>query len=430
MAAKTTADASAKSTGVPVINAASADRPIEPTHFSPLYVDPQLSNKALNNYVRAINWENWGDAEAIGHGQVTLLDGTSATAPVTVMLSGLRQCAGISTYTRYSLELAPGATEPSEWPVGKSGSFPCEIGIAAPAQPGTYIPGKFHRGCSLEGLNVDHLDREGEPGGGGPPPWQPSLPHYPGLDPSTHPNENQFCMLRWSGWGSPVAEGTGVRVDMGRSHSQRRYWPAKLTLGDPVWCPAAGQEDPGFAAITYGELSVTLFGEPRFGDPTRGTIPLSAPQERSGRRRTYHQRVDATPAECFLGYSETSPIWPLPSPEKKIASTLLLVKGPTQGQDSQVWIEASSTLVGQEATYYVGTYRRMCGKELRRPRPECVWHSVGRRTSHQVALGSRKTSILVSRAGPNEQVRVSVAVKGFLADGRRVEGAGASLVIH
>jgi hypothetical protein len=122
---------------VPYLNSASADRPVEPTHFSPLYVDPQLANKALNNYIRGITWESWGGAEAVGHGQVTLLNGTSETSPVIVTLGGLSQCAGLSVYTRYSLELGSDAAEPSEWPVGKSGSFPCEIGIAAPAQPGT-----------------------------------------------------------------------------------------------------------------------------------------------------------------------------------------------------------------------------------------------------------------------------------------------------
>lgn len=415
----------------PYLNSASADRPVEPTHFSPLYVDPKLANKPLNNYIRGITWESWGGAEAVGHGQVTLLNGTIETSPVIVRLDGLSQCAGLSVYTSYSLELGPGAAEPSEWPVGQSGSFPCEIGIAAPAQPGTYIPGQFHRGCSLEGLNVDQLDREGNPGGGGPPPWWPALPHYLGLNPSTHPGENQLCMLRWSDWGSAVAKGTGVRVDMGRSHSDRRYWPARLTLRDPVWCPAAGQEDPGFAAITYGELRVTLFGQPRFGDPTRGTIPLRAPRELSGKRRTYSQRIDATPARCFLGYSESSPIWPLPSPEKKTASALRLVKGSVQGRNTQVWIESSPSLEGHAASVTVSADRRVCGKERMKPAPGCVWQrEPGSTAVNQVVLSGPKTTVVVPTPKSGERVHVRIAVKGFTSESGDVEGAGASLLLR
>jgi len=63
-----------------------------------------------------------------------------------------------------------------------------------------------------------------------------------------------FCQLKWNKWGAPTITGTGVMEALTYAHKDRRYWPAKLTLSHALWCPAAGQETPFGAAITYGEL--------------------------------------------------------------------------------------------------------------------------------------------------------------------------------
>ena len=90
------------------------------------------------------------------------------------------------------------------------------------------------------------------------------------------------------------------------SHRNRRYWPAKLVLSHPLWCPAAGQETPFAAAITYGEARATLYGSPR-PLPRRKPIPARAFHELSGKRRVYRQRLRVSPADCFLGWSQDDP---------------------------------------------------------------------------------------------------------------------------
>ena len=128
----------------PWINSGFADRPVEPTRFSPgLAKRPPkaLTFTPINNYVRSITWSSWGGSEAVGSGRVSLLRGEEGyemvpwlpeeTSPVSVRLGDLRECLGVKVYTTYSLELAPSAEAPAGWPRGQRGSFPCDPVLSA-----------------------------------------------------------------------------------------------------------------------------------------------------------------------------------------------------------------------------------------------------------------------------------------------------------
>lgn len=290
--------ATATAVNSPYINSAYADRPGEPTHFSPNYVFGRLTSNPLNNYIRDITWSSWGSQVAIGAGSVSLLDGTTSTSPVTVTLGGLRRCAGVSVYTTYSLALADGATQPKHWPRGRTGTFPCTISIANPT--GNY-QGKARRdgGCGFMGLDIDSLNRGGSIESGGPPEWHPRLPLW------GRNLETVFCFLRWKHWGSRVTTATGIREVLSIPHTHKPHWPVSLKLSHPIWCPAAGQETPYVGAITYGALRLTLYGKPR---PFKGFGNLRRDAGKQiGKRHVYTQRLKQDPSECFLGYSAAAP---------------------------------------------------------------------------------------------------------------------------
>ncbi len=283
---------------VPVFNSSYADSGVEPTRFSPIFVIGELAENDLNNYVRNVHWSSWGDNEALGRGEVSLLNGTSETSSVTVRLGGLRDCAGVKSYSTYELDLDPGASQPKRWPVGQSASFPCDIYLAGPTY-GNY-QGITTRGhACTQGLSIDHEGRFPIGDGGGLVPWKPPLPM------TAKSPQRLFCQMKWDAWGKSRISGTAYMLALTYRHTGRRYWPAKLELSHAVWCPAAGQETPFASAITYGEFRATLFGSPR--PLVDGTVPASAFRDFSGDRHVYRQRLRPTSQACWLGYSDGDP---------------------------------------------------------------------------------------------------------------------------
>lgn len=270
----------------PYINAGYADRPIEPTHFSPNDVSETLAPNYWNSYVSDITWTSWGGDQAFGTGRVSLLEWNGATSPVTVTLAGKQDCAGVPVYTSYSLELAPGAMAPRQWPEGKTGTFPCE----RPSMFG-YSPAP-PEGCIFHGLGRSSTWHEG----GRYPRWQPKPPP----EPETETNGEALCYLKWRHWGQPTATAKGIREWLATPHSQERYWPVELKLSNPMWCPAATSSFPvvGASAITYGRLEMTLWGGPRRYE---GTNPSKAVGQRKGRKRSFVERLTSGAEECAIG---------------------------------------------------------------------------------------------------------------------------------
>jgi hypothetical protein len=270
----------------PYINTGYADRPIEPTHFSPNDVSETLAPNYWNSYVSAITWMSWGSGQAVGTGLVSLLEGNGATSPVTVNLGGKQDCAGVPVYTTYSLELAPGAAAPRQWPKGKTGTFPCErlrVYGYSPMSP---------EGCDFRGLGRASNWHEG----GHYPRWQPKPPP----EPETDTAGETFCYLRWRHWGQPTATAKGIREWLAIPHSEERYWPVELRLSDPLWCQAATSSFPavGASAITYGRLDMTLWGKPR---RYKGTNPSKATGQRRGKKQSFVERITSGEGECAIG---------------------------------------------------------------------------------------------------------------------------------
>lgn len=275
----------------PYINSLMADFPVEPTHFGSDYVDSRIEYEGIE-YVRDIKWTSWGGKTATGVGSVSRLDGTTevqngyqvtvqpSRAPVAVTLSRIRTCAGIRVYTAYSLELLPGAEAPRHWPAGQSETFPCHVSAA-------HYQGFQTKGnpCLFQGLAMNL--------GGSGPSWQPKLPQT-GADIQT-----VFCYMKWKHWGSVSTSAEGVRATLTYPHSRRRYWPATLELGDPIWCPNAAkfQPDGYFSPITYSSFRLTLYGE---GAPTAGSRnrALEAVGDHSGQARVYWQRLHPSLDDC------------------------------------------------------------------------------------------------------------------------------------
>lgn len=282
----------------PYINSPHADLPVEPTRFSSTFPEGTVAPYSIhiNNYVRSIQWSSWGGRTAIGSGEVSLLHGSASdyfapgeNSPVTVTLGGLSKCAGVPVYTSYSLTLAPGAEAPKGWPKGQSGTFPCRIKVAnskGSARRVSYCPFRGFQPSYEYGAAAEHRFKA--------PTWQPRLPRK---------GSTVFCNLKWRHWGAPRTVATGLRENLSVSHRGRRVWPARLELMDPIWCPAAGQEAPHVAAITYSTFKLTLYGKGRI--PTRRS--LNSYGHKGLRGKVYWQRIRSSPLECQLGVESDNP---------------------------------------------------------------------------------------------------------------------------
>jgi hypothetical protein len=287
----------------PLINSGFADRPIEPTRFSPPNVGDLNASAAADNYVREISWSTWGGSTAVGTGKVSLVDLADGefeikngelparTSPVTVTLGGLGTCAGISIYTSYELKLAPGAQAPSTWPKGQRGRFPCSISATAfrPLSR-SVMEGKVGEGnCSFRGLTLPVADPDLA---GSPPLKQPRwIPHNPpgkGL--------TVFCDMSWKHWGGRVVTADGLRENLTLPHSAERNWPVHVILRHPIWCPAAAGENN---VLTYSELTVVEYGSGR----VVSSWSLSHYGHRGLKAHVFRQSFRADVGQCQFGIS-------------------------------------------------------------------------------------------------------------------------------
>lgn len=303
----------------PYINSGFADRPVEPTHFSPDH--PVLTYTTVNNYVRDVKWSSWGGKEAVGSGQVSLLHGEEGTematwlpeetSPVSVRLGGLHDCLGVEVYTTYSLSLASGAEAPMGWPRGRHGTFPCRV------ESGGYWDGAklaHEKYCEYRGLQQERV----APGNGDHVTvvlhWTPRTPGDQGL---------VFCHMRVEHWGAPVATVIGSATgQLARPHVhpalQDVIWPARLEFRDPAWCPGAAGDpwfsssDPGVggaAPVTYGAIRLTLYGNGRTMEWVNGKPDIGWRTVPNGKPRVFLQRLKTGPSQCLLGIEMPNPVY-------------------------------------------------------------------------------------------------------------------------
>lgn len=114
---------------------------------------------------------------------------------------------------------------------------------------------------------------------------------------------------------------------------------------------------------------------------------------------------------------------------KEIRSQLKLLKGGRAGGRNRVWISSNEVLGGQKAELSVAVAQRRCGRQLKRPRPGCLWITT-RRRARPIVLNEAKIPMLVLRPTPRRRVHVRVAVKRFRNEEGFVKGAGASLQLR
>jgi hypothetical protein len=225
------------------LNAAFANRPVEPSSFGPNSGPGTILDDP--NYVQALEWSSWGGAQATATGRVRLETTRTATSPVTVTLDGLESCGGLLVYTSYSLQLALGVQTPMYWPSGETGTFPCHVNAG-----GYYPNASFTRsseaqgGCVFHGLEVNAQsdpDFPWLPGSNAPVavvPWTPRLPRGSAY--------SFFCRMQWTTWTQPTVVGEGV---LRNGFTQ---WGVKVQLSQLGWCPKLG--------VAYTHLAMTLYG--------------------------------------------------------------------------------------------------------------------------------------------------------------------------
>jgi hypothetical protein len=271
------------------LNAAFANRPIEPTSFGPNSGPGTILDDP--NYVQALEWSSWGGAQATGTGRVRLETTRTAMSPVTVTLGGLESCGGLLIYSSYSLQLASGAQTPMYWPSGQTGTFPCHVNA------GGYFPNApFTRSSEAQGGRVFHglevnaqsdSDFPWLPGGNAPlavVPWTPRLPRGSAY--------TLFCRMQWTAWAQSTVTGKGVM------RNGIKQWGAKAQLSQPGWCSKLG--------IAYTHLTMTLYGN---GDEITGqgnisksaAIRLRSNVGRHGLSTHVYRQAEPSGAGCVEG---------------------------------------------------------------------------------------------------------------------------------
>lgn len=276
------------------INAYFTNRPVEPTWFTPT-PSYWCANFSDMRYVDQVSWSSWGGKTATGTAiagaegcEPSNKDGVTApiaSSPVSVVLSGRRQCGGFSVYTRYSLQLAPGAVEPSGWSRLQYGRFPCNV--AAAGCTADAIPGRFEaHGPAACALGLDRLAGRRKTA----VPWRPKQP--PGSV-----RLRRLLAAKWRGWRRATTVGRGAMLDQHKgAHGQLvdLLWPAEVELSKPIWCPRLGEQqlqgDFG-NALVYTRLKLTLYGQglPETNDRARNARMMVRARHLVGRPGLHKQ---------------------------------------------------------------------------------------------------------------------------------------------
>jgi hypothetical protein len=114
---------------------------------------------------------------------------------------------------------------------------------------------------------------------------------------------------------------------------------------------------------------------------------------------------------------------------KEFRSQLKLLKGGRAGGRTQVWISSNEAISGKLAEFSIAVAQRRCGRQLKRPRPGCLWITTHRRT-RPIVLNEMKISRLVPSPTSRRRIHVRVAVKRFQNEEGFVKGADASLQLR
>lgn len=110
-------------------------------------------------------------------------------------------------------------------------------------------------------------------------------------------------------------------------------------------------------------------------------------------------------------------------------SQLKLINGGGAGGRTRVWISSNDVISGQLAEFSIAVAQRRCGRQLKRPRPGCLWITTHRR-ARPIVLNEAKIPMLVPSPTPRRRIHVRVTVKRFQNDEGFVKGAGASLQLR
>ncbi|HEX7244076.1 MAG TPA: hypothetical protein VF245_00750 [Solirubrobacterales bacterium] len=114
---------------------------------------------------------------------------------------------------------------------------------------------------------------------------------------------------------------------------------------------------------------------------------------------------------------------------REIRSQLKLLNGGRKGGRNRVWISSNEVLGDQKAELSVAVAQRRCGRQLKRPRPGCLWITTRRQTK-TIVLSAAKIAMFAPTPSPRRRVHVRVAVKRFRNEEGFVKGAGASLQLR
>ena len=114
---------------------------------------------------------------------------------------------------------------------------------------------------------------------------------------------------------------------------------------------------------------------------------------------------------------------------REFRSQLELSNGGRAGGRRRIWVNSNEILGGKQAELSVTVAQRRCGRQLKRPRPGCLWITTSRR-ARPIVLSEGKIPLLVPSPTLRRRVHVRVAVKRFQNEEGFVKGAGASLQLR
>lgn len=231
---------------MPVLNAELLPRSrssVEPDQMRFMIAAHNDQSKGLY-FFTDLRWTSWGSETATATGNARYYDANAdyepATTPVTLTVSGLRQCFGILTYTTVAATASPG-------------SRPLRAADAVSA--GRDLRCHMERGCRLGRRNCSENHHFG---------WTPFRLSTAEARADGRLFGGYAYLARTMGWGSSRATVTAVlarssafgakdcrsKLDQGACYGQA--YPIRLTYTDPGYCPGEG--------FIYRSLRVEVVG--------------------------------------------------------------------------------------------------------------------------------------------------------------------------